>query len=314
MFVIAGESLIDLVPGTAGTLMPVPGGGPYNFARALALQGVPAGYLNPFSEDAFGALLGTALKAAGAAHLGGTSRYPTSLALVTSDEHGKPHYSFYRERIADRDVALPALVAAAAALPLGFHTGGLALVPPDDAMLMEAVRHFRTRGVLCTVDVNMRPYVADSMGVSAGQYRDAALAIVSACHVAKVSDEDLRHLGFSGAPQVAARALLHRGCRLVVLTLGSEGAWAISAEEQVFRAAHQVEAVDTVGAGDCFFAGFVGFLHRYGALQDLRERAPPAPILGQALQHAAACAAINIGRKGCAPPSWEEAAHWRGGQ
>jgi fructokinase len=312
MYVIVGESLIDLVSGQDGTLLPVPGGGPYNFARALALQGVPAAYVNPFSEDAFGGMLSRTLLASGAQHLGGTSAHPTSLALVTSDSSGKPHYSFYREGVADRDLELPALLAAVPDTVIGFHTGALALVPPDDALACEAVRHFRARGALCTVDVNMRPQVAQSMGISLSRYRDAALAVLSACHVAKVSDEDLHHLGFSGAPQVAARALLHRGCRLVVLTLGSEGAWAIGPEEQVFEPAQLVEAVDTVGAGDCFFAGFIAALHRHGRLQELRDRPAPPDDLSIALRHAAVCAAINIGRKGCAPPTWDEAVHWPG--
>jgi len=311
MFVIVGESLMDLVPGPDGTLVPVPGGGPYNFARALALQGVPTAYMNPFSEDAFGALLRGALAAAGAQHLGRTSAYPTSLAVVTSDAHKQPHYSFYRERVADRDIDLATLLAAAPPAVTGFHTGALALVPPDDALVMGALQHFRTRGALCTVDVNMRPQVAQSIGIGASHYRDAALAIVSAAHVAKVSDEDLHHLGFSGAPQVAARALLQRGCRLVVLTLGASGAWAIAPQEQVFQEALPVDVVDTVGAGDSFFAGFIAALHRFGAQHDLRDRAPPANVLAQALRHASICAAITIGRKGCAPPTWDEATQWR---
>jgi fructokinase len=154
--------------------------------------------------------------------------------------------------------------------------------------------------------------VAQSLGIEPNRYRDAALEVLSAAHVAKVSDEDLRHLGFSGAPQVAARALLHRGCRLVVLTLGAEGAWAIGAEEQIFQGAPAVRVVDTVGAGDCFFAGFIALLHRTGTLQSVRDRAPPAEILSQALRHASACAAIDIGRRGCAPATWDEATAWPG--
>jgi fructokinase len=313
MFIVAGESLIDLVTGSNGTLTPVSGGAPYNFARALALQGMPTGYMNPFSEDAFGVSLSRTLALSGAQHLGHTSTSPTSLAVVTSDGRGQPHYSFYRERVADRDIDLATLLAAAPETATGFHTGGLALVPADDAMGMAALQHFRARGALCTVDVNMRMQLAHSVGISASRYRDAALSIVSAAHVAKVSDEDLHHLGYSGAPQIAASALLHRGCRLVVLTLGAGGAWAISQREQVFQAAEIVDIVDTVGAGDCFFAGFIAALSRAGLLHELRDRALPAGVLPQALRHASICAAINLGFKGCAPPTWADAEQWRGG-
>jgi len=90
MFIVAGESLIDMVAAADGTFSPVPGGAPYNFARALALQGVPAGYANPFSDDLFGSLLKKTLEESGARHLGAISGKPTSLALVATDEHGQP--------------------------------------------------------------------------------------------------------------------------------------------------------------------------------------------------------------------------------
>jgi fructokinase len=311
MYVVAGESLIDLVVRPDGSYQPVPGGGPYNFARALALQGIPTGYANPFSQDAFGGLLRHTLQAAGAQHLGQFSTKPTALALVSTDPRGQPQYSFYREGVADRTIDPAALRSAISAGTLGFHTGALALVPPDDAGMMDVVQHCRTQGVLCTVDVNMRPQIAHTLGIDANRYRDAALAVLSAAHIAKVSDEDLHHLGYSGSPEIAARALLHRGCRLVVLTLGAEGAWAIGAEEQVFEPAQPVKAVDTVGAGDCFFAGFIASLQHQEALGAVRDRAPAAAVLTHALRHAAICAAINIARKGCQPPTWDEAVRWR---
>ena len=115
----------------------------------------------------------------------------------------------------------------------------------------------------------------------------------------------------AGAPQVSAKALLQRGCKLVILTLGVKGAWAISAEEERFQPAARVKVVDTVGAGDCFFAGLIASLRHQGALRDLPDRAPSGAVLAQALRHANACAAIDIGRKGCQPATWEEAVAWR---
>jgi fructokinase len=312
MFIVAGESLIDLVARPDDTYVPVPGGAPYNFARALALQGVPAGYVNPFSTDHFGTLLRRTLEASGAVHLGRPTQRPTSLALVTTTPAGQPEYTFYRDRVADRDVDAHTLLAAAPADAIGFHTGALALVPPDDTIVLGAMRELRGRGALCSVDINMRPQVAQNMGVTSSRYAEAALAAAGMAHVAKVSDEDLHHLGLSGSPQVAARALLHRGCRLVVVTLGAEGAWAISAEGQVFQAADSITPVDTVGAGDCFFAGFVAALQHRGALLELRHRVPSREALTLAMRHATACASINLTRPGCQPPTWDEAVTRRG--
>jgi fructokinase len=312
MFLIAGEALIDMVATPEGTYRPVPGGAPFNFARALALQDICAGYLNPFSEDAFGALLKRTLEASGAVHLGHTSRRPTSLALVTTDHEGHPHYSFYRADVADREFDEAAIDSIDAARMIGFHTGALALVPPDHEVVLRAARRFQARGVLCTLDVNMRPQVAASQGIDAERYRAAAVEMIGCADVVKVSDEDLMHLGLTGKPELAARALLERGPKLVILTLGGAGAWSISADDEVFHAAHRVEIVDTVGAGDCFFAGFIASLHHGVGLAALPTRAPAVDALEQALAHATTCAAINISRQGCQPPTWEEARNWQG--
>jgi fructokinase len=306
VYLVAGESLIDLVPTADGLFQPVAGGAPYNFARALALQEMAAAYLNPFSEDAFGTLLRTRLEAAGAQHWGPASPKPTSLALVATDAQGAARYSFYREGVADRDVDAVAAAAAHAEQATGFHTGALALVPPDHRHALEALRQFRGRGVLCSVDVNMRPQIARSLGIASETYRQAALAAIGAADIVKVSDEDLRHLGYAGEPVAAARQLLSLGCVLVVLTLGEAGAWAIDGRHEIFHPAAKAIVVDTVGAGDTFFAGFIAALSRTTKEPLSAARAFTPAALRLALRHAAVCAAINVSRKGCDPPSWDE--------
>ena len=53
----------------------------------------------------------------------------------------------------------------------------------------------------------MRMQVANCMGVSPREYRDAARAAISAADIVEVSDEDLHHLGFTAPPVDAARAV-----------------------------------------------------------------------------------------------------------
>ncbi len=311
MFLVAGESLIDLVATPGAGYIPVPGGAPYNFARALALQGLPVGYLNPFSDDVFGRLLKETLAADGASHLGRVIAKPTSLALVATDERGHPQYSFYREGVADRDFHPHEWVRARAREVIGFHSGGLALVPPDDEAVLEAMQHYRASGAVRALDINMRPQVAAALGVELDRYRDAALRASGEADIVKVSDEDLRHLGYDSAPQDAARALRQTGAKLVVLTVGAHGAWAISERHELFQNALEVSVVDTIGAGDTFFAGFVSWLYRSGELSAVCRQAESSATLEQALQHGAVCAAINLSRKGCQPPTWEQARAWR---
>ena len=307
MFVIAGEALIDFIATDVGSFRPVAGGAPFNFARALALQGVATGYANPLSSDHFGTLLNSSLTASGAIHLGPIIAQPTSLAIVSKSADGQPSYQFYREGVADRALSLQHLVGNFSSTTFGFHSGGLALVPPDHALIVHALGSARDKGILCTLDVNMRMRVAHNMSVAPNVYRDAARAAMAGANIVKVSDEDLLHLGFSGAANDTARALLDEVCKVVIVTLGANGAWVLSASQEIFQSAQSVKVVDTVGAGDCFFAGFIASLIRDNALQALRVQVPSAAMFERALQHATRCAAINIAREGCQPPSWAEA-------
>lgn len=308
MFLVAGESLIDLVAEPDGRFRPIAGGAPFNYACALALQGLPTGYANAISRDRFGTLLSDTLAKAGVRHFGARTSRPTSLALVATSEAGQPEYAFYRDGVADREFGPEGLLPGAAGGVRVFHTGGLALVPPDATTAHEALRKIRDGGAICTVDINMRPQVAGALGVDPDRYREAALAAAAAADMVKVSDEDLRHLGIDGPPVTAARALLDRGAGLVVLTLGADGAYALTREETRFRASPRVAVVDTVGAGDTFFAGFVAWLERNGQLDAVHAGRVDGGVLDLALRHATAGAAINIGRRGCQPPSWDESA------
>lgn len=307
MFVIAGEALIDFIGTPDGSYRPVAGGAPYNFARALALQGVAAGYANALSTDNFGMLLRESLISAGATALGPALAQPTSLALVSKSADGQPSYQFYRHGVADRALTLAQLAAHFSAQTLGFHSGGLALVPPDHEIIAAAQRQARSKGIVCTLDVNMRMQVAGSMGVSPSDYREAGRAAIAAADIVKVSDEDLQHLGFTAPPVDAARDLLNDLCKVVVVTMGASGAWVLTAAHEIFQRAEVVTVVDTVGAGDCFFAGFIASLIHDGALTTLRTHAPIQAVLERALRHATHCAAINITREGCQPPTWAEA-------
>jgi hypothetical protein len=58
MIVVAGESLIDLIPNGPGQLIAHCGGGPFNTAQALARLGQRVSFLGSISDDALGPRLG----------------------------------------------------------------------------------------------------------------------------------------------------------------------------------------------------------------------------------------------------------------
>jgi ribokinase len=118
---------------------------------------------------------------------------------------------------------------------------------------------------------------------------------IYACLDVLVPNESETHL-LSGLPvdtiaqaEAAARSLLRRGVRSVVLTLGSRGALVLDGEQgaQVIPA-YAVKVVDTTAAGDAFVAGLAVGLAEGMSLVE-------AACLGNA------CGAIAVTRLGAQP-------------
>ena len=294
--VVAGEALIDLLQRPDGSLAPHLGGSPWNLARALGRLGCEVSYLNPLSTDDFGEQLVHALQDSCVQCLGGRSAQPTSLAVVKLDAQGRPNYAFYREGVADRDFAPLSLLPRWPQTALLFHVGSLAVMPPDGQAWLATLSALAERGISTSIDINMRPRVATDREAYARMSRQ----ILTRGRIVKVSDEDLQALQLPGDPLVQARALLNDITQVVVLTLGAQGAWGLTREAERFQPPERVAVVDTVGAGDCFYAGFLAQLIESGVLDG--PQVPTAEQVAKALAFGNRVTAFNIQRAGCQPP------------
>jgi sugar/nucleoside kinase (ribokinase family) len=78
-------------------------------------------------------------------------------------------------------------------------------------------------------------------------------------HVDYLFPNEEQVLGFTGADDVPAgcRALLERGARCVVATLGAEGVLIVDADGEEAVPAFDVDVVDTTGCGDALAAGMI---------------------------------------------------------
>ena len=295
---ILGEALMDCITQADGSLLPLMGGSPFNLARATALQGGQVGYLPPFSSDSFGQQLKARSIADQVEPMSPDSARPTSLAVVTV-RAGQPSYGFYREGIADRDYQPEALLAMMAKMVPGvLHTGSLMLVPPENAKVMQVIEGARALGWTISIDVNLRPRVADDLAA----YCAAVMQAVELADWVKASDEDLEILGFGPASLATADELRQRFARgtnrRIAFTFGAAGAYLWIDGQSTMAAAPQISLVDTVGAGDTFWGS---------CLADWSTQPEGAGERAAAtLQRAMQAAAINCSRKGCQPPRLEE--------
>ena len=296
--VVAGEALIDLIQQPNGLLSPQLGGSPWNLARALGRLGRPVHYRNPLSTDGYGQQLAQALDQSQVLRTGGHSHCPTSLALVKVDAQGHPDYAFYREGVADRDLAPLAVLETWPPEARLFHVGSLSLLPPDGYHWLTLLETLLTRGVTTSVDINMRPMVASDKAA----YAELARQVLQRACIAKVSDEDLKAMHLPGEALTEATQLLNHTTQVVLLTLGRAGAWCLTHQGRWFQPPPQVTVVDAVGAGDCFYAGFLARLDELDALAVAERGAPAAEVISEALAFGARTTAHNLQQAGCQPP------------
>lgn len=304
MILSCGEALIDMLPRTTAdgeeAFAPFVGGALFNTAIAVGRLGAPSGFFSGLSRDLFGERLTAALQASGVdtspSHV---SDRPTTLAWVRL-KGGHATYTFYDESTALRMLSpadLPSLGPEVAALVFGC----ISLVGEPCGSAYEALQAREASARVTLLDPNIRAGFVAYMG-NEGPYRARLDRMIARADILKASDEDLRWLLGPGGPEAHARALLERGPRLALVTLGGEGALAISPRGAWRVPAPPVTVADTVGAGDTFSAGVLVALHRAGLLTKDAVASLSEEAIRDAVTLGVRAAAVTVSRPGADPP------------
>lgn len=310
---VAGETLIDLLPGSGETLHDVdgfthrPGGAPANVAVGLSRLGFPPAFWTRLGDDPFGDFLRETLvdenvPAARIERVEGN----TTLAVVSPPGVDGRRFRFYGSRDVTFGFGQESIPTDALEGCSWVHLGGVALTHPDGR---EATRELAVRagdhGCTVSFDVNYRPDLVPEEEREA--VVDAIREIVAASDVVFASDEDVERTGISTHEgERLGRDLLDLGPHTAVITLGTEGAVVASSaaapwgERTARHGGFEVDAVDTTGAGDAFNSGLIARLSAADA------------DLDDALAFANATAALSVGDLGgmSALPSRDQVARF----
>lgn len=302
MLTVVGEALLDLVTdGDAQVFNARPGGSPANVAVGLARLGTPVALATQLGDDPPGRLIAEHLTRSGVGiDLLPAGSAQTSLALASVDGQGSADYSFH---LAWDITTGPDVPPDCVCVHSGSIAAGLA---PGAGVLDELITSLRRRGgVALSYDPNIRPTLLgprDSERVRVERQ-------VAQADIVKVSTDDIGWLYPGCDPHAVARTWVTSGPALVVLTRGSDGAYAVNQVAEASRPAPAVLVQDTVGAGDAFTAGLLDALLRAGLL-GARQRARIAtmdrPALTEIIDFAALVAAKTCERKGANPPTRAE--------
>ncbi len=307
MILVCGEALIDLFIGapspTGLSAEAVAGGSPFNVAIGVGRLGRSAAFLSTLSEDAFGVFLAGKLADAqvSASYLQRCPN-PTTLSVVATGASGEPQYSFYAPDSADRALTPEALPPSLPSDIKAIAAGSYALGVEPIGSAIETLLRREAGARVISLDPNVRPRVVGDLAI----YRERFERLLSHADIVKASDEDIHLLYPNRDLLAAAQAWLQRGPKLVIVTRGAQGPLAVSRSSMIERPAPRVNVVDTVGAGDTFHAGFLAWLDANGLLNPSDVDGMNDAQLTQALDFAAAAAAIVCTRRGANPPTWDE--------
>jgi len=278
--VVVGSINMDLVASTPSIPLPgqtltgtdfttTPGGKGANQAVAAARLGYPVQMIGAVGEDAFGRALTENLRTAGV-EVDAVARVPGPSGVA------------------------PILVAASGENSIVVVPGANGKATP--ALIDQHASLIARAGmVLCQLELPL-----DTVARTLALCAEASVPVMlDPAPAAELPEEVWRritwftpneteaaiYVGKALAPENAARQLLGRGVRGVLLKRGSEGAYVATAEGAGWVPAFHVQAVDTVAAGDCFNGAF--------AVALLQGSDP-----WSAARFAAAAAAISVTRRG----------------
>jgi len=286
-----GEILVEIMATEPGggfrepipLVGPFPSGAPAIFIDQVAKLGQPCGMIGCVGDDDFGRVNLDRLARDGVdvSAIAVHPELPTGSAFVRYRADGSRDFVYNI-----RHSAAGAVGPSAAAMRLidgadHLHVMGSSLsTPAIVALVGEATERIKARGGTVSFDPNLRKEMLDAPGTRAALER-----VLAAADLFLPGGDELLLFSAAGDQAAAARELLARGVRAVVVKRGAAGATLYEASGTTALPAFAAEEVDPTGAGDTFAATFVTCW--------LRGLAG-----GEALRRANAAGALAVWRRG----------------
>jgi fructokinase len=233
-----------------------PGGAPANVAVAAARLGAEAAFIGRLGDDLFGDFILRALEAVGV-DTSAVLRQPpptrTTLAFVEVGEDGDREFTFYRSVPAADELLSPEDIKRETLLGSSFvNFGSIPLIKdPVRSATQRFAQLAREVGIPVAFDVNLREYLWENVETA----RTTIDPMLEHSTVVKLSDDELSPVLGTEDVEEGAKNLLDRGVFLVLVSMGSDGAFYATRQFSGGMPTFEIEkVVDATGAGDAFLA------------------------------------------------------------
>ena len=232
------------------------GGAPANVLVALQRMGFETAFIGKIGNDMHGEFLRGTLTSNGV-NCDGLITDPdffTTLAFVALDEQGDRSFSFARKPGADTQIRPEEIDERIIRNSRIFHIGSLSLTDePARSATHHALELAKEAGCVLRYDPNYRANLWPNVGAAMEQMR----SVLPMMDLVKISDEECGLLTDFDEPDAAAAAIVEQGASVCVVTVGGDGAYVRTAEGGEIVPPFPAGVVDTTGAGDSFWGGFL---------------------------------------------------------
>ncbi len=285
---VTGDAVVDLIPDGEQHYLKCAGGAPANVAVGVARLGGDSAFIGRVGKDPLGEFMQQTLQAerVDTSYMILDPQQRTSTVVVGLNE-GERSFTFMVNPSADQFLQVADLPNFQAGEWL--HCCSIALINnPSREATFEAIRRIKAANGFFSFDPNLR----ESLWASFEEMKQVVMQAVALADVLKFSEEELTLLTDTQTLDEAFKkitALYPQ--KLIIITLGKDGALYHLNGKQDVIAGKAVKPVDTTGAGDAFVGGLLAGLSQTADWQKTDN-------LVRIIRQANACGALATTAKG----------------
>ena len=277
---VLGDAVVDLIPDGENHYLRCAGGAPANVAVGIARLGGESAFIGRVGKDPLGEFMQQTLQQENVqtSHMILDPQQRTSTVVVGLD-NGERSFTFMVNPSADQFLQANEWL----------HCCSIALINnPSRETTFEAIRRIKAAGGFFSFDPNLR----ESLWASFDDMKQTVMQAVALADVLKFSEEELTLLTDTQTLDDAFEKItaLYPE-KLILVTLGKDGARYHLAGKQDVVAGKALKPVDTTGAGDAFVGGLLAGLSQHSDWKEIS-------VLEQIIRQANACGALATTAKG----------------
>ncbi len=258
-----GELLVDMISADyddnfkSSSYQRFFGGSPANIAMNVKKLGISSAVAAAVGMDGLGDFLIQCMEEAHlATDLIQRVEYATSMVLLTKSK-SSPVPVFYRDADFQLEYSSGLDTALRNSRIVHFSCWPISR-KPSRILVEKLLEEAKSYGTLVGFDPNYHPMLWEKREDGVEYIK----SVISRVDIVKPSEDDAERLFGSASPEKQMERFLRLGAKLVILTLGSDGALVSNGVEMLKLDTMASEVVDTTGAGDAFWSGFYAAVSR----------------------------------------------------